>query len=435
MAIINGDERNNFLLGTNNVFEVLFGLGGNDILNGGLGPDGHDGGAGDDTYVIDHPDDIVIELPNQGNDVIDSFISFNLETTPLVERARLLDSATGTNLNLRGNALNNVLDGNGGNNTIEGLAGDDLLRGYGGNDILKGGEGNDTFDGGEGADQFEGGLGDDLYTIADAADVVTEAVDAGTDTVQASISYVLGANVENLILTGTGNLNGTGNELNNVLTGNSGNNILDGKAGTDTLNGGLGNDTYIIGDATDIVTEAAGAGIDTVKASASYVLRANVENLTLTGSGNIRGTGNSANNLLIGNAGVNVLNGAAGNDILFSGAGRDTMIGGAGADSFVLSAPRSGIDRIQDFNKQQGDRLVVDVEDFPGLRTGRLRANQFVNGTQALDRNDRFIYNQRNGALFYDADGRGGVGQVRIATLGGNPDLTATDIIAVASPF
>jgi Ca2+-binding RTX toxin-like protein len=188
-----------------------------------------------------------------------------------------------------------------------------------------------------------------------------------------------------LTLTGTGNLNGTGNELNNVLTGNAGNNILDGKGGTDTLNGGLGNDTYIIGDTTDVAIEAARAGVDTVKASASHVLRANVENLTLTGSGNLRDTGNSANNLLIGNAGVNVLNGAAGNDILFSGAGRDTMVGGAGADSFVLSAPRSGIDRIQDFNKQQGDRLTVDLDDFPGLSTGRLRANQFVNGTQALD--------------------------------------------------
>jgi Ca2+-binding RTX toxin-like protein len=434
MAILGGTNSNDFLLGSNE-FDILFGLGGNDVLNGGLGPDGHEGGAGDDVYVIDHPEDIVIEFPDQGNDVIDTSISFNLETTPHVENVRFADLTSSANLNLRGNALNNALSGNAGDNILEGLAGDDLLRGYGGNDILKGGEGNDTFNGGEGTDQFLGELGDDLYIIADATDVVTEAADAGTDTVQASISYVLGANVENLTLTGTGNLNGTGNELNNVLTGNAGNNILDGKGGTDTLSGGLGNDTYIIGDSTDVAIEAARAGVDTVRASVSYVLRANVENLTLTGSGNIRGTGNSANNLLIGNAGVNVLNGAAGNDILFSGAGRDTMIGGAGADSFVLSAPRSGIDRIQDFNKQQGDRLVVDVEDFPGLTTGRLRANQFVNGTQALDQNDRFIYNQRNGALFYDADGRGGVGQVRIATLGGNPDLTATDIIVVASPF
>jgi Ca2+-binding RTX toxin-like protein len=191
----------------------------------------------------------------------------------------------------------------------------------------------------------------------------------------------------------------------------------------------------VISDAVDTITEAANAGTDTVQASIGFTLGANLENLTLTGTGDINGTGNDANNLLIGNTGVNTLDGAAGNDILFSGAGQDRMIGGAGADRFVLSAPRSGVDRIQDFDQREGDVLVVDSDDFAGLRRGSLRQNQFVKGTKALDRNDRFIYNQRNGALFYDADGKGGAGQVRIATFGEKPALSASDILVAASPF
>ena len=443
MALIRGTENNDRLTGTDEIDQLL-GLGGNDFLDGRGGGDTMDGGLGNDDYVVGSQFDVVVEAPNAGNDTIYSSIDFSLEVTPFVENLVFLSNG---NRNGKGNSLDNTLVGNASDNGLEGLAGNDLLRGNGGSDYL---------DGGAGSDRMEGGAGTDVFIVDNAGDVVVENANEGdNDLVFASVNYTLSTNVEHLALNAevTTAIDGTGNELNNDLSGNDaqntlrglagndtlrgrgGNDTLDGGLGTDQLAGELGNDIYVISDALDVITEATNAGIDTVQASISFTLGANLENLTLTGTANINGTGNEANNLLIGNTGVNTLDGAAGNDILFSGAGQDRMIGGAGADRFVLSAPRSGVDRIQDFDQREGDELVVDSDDFAGLRRGSLRQNQFVKGTKALDRNDRFIYNQRNGALFYDADGKGGAGQVRIATFGEKPALSASDILVAASPF
>ena len=180
-----------------------------------------------------------------------------------------------------------VLTGTAGNDVLTGGAGNDQLFGLAGNDTLQGGAGNDLLDGGTGTDTMQGGTGNDTYIVDVSGDVVTEVANEGTDTVQSSITYTLGANVENLTLTGTANLNGTGNALDNILTGNSGANVL---------TGGAGNDTYLVG-AGDSVSESLNSGTDTVQSAVTWTLGSNVENLTLTGTANLNGTGSSANNV------------------------------------------------------------------------------------------------------------------------------------------
>ena len=157
-------------------------------------------------------------------------------------------------------------------------------------------------------------------------------LDIGSTITTASKTTTLAATISRMILTGIGNINATGNALNNHLTGNNGNNILDGGVGNDILAGGRGNDTYIVDSIYDSIVENINEGIEIIQSSVNWTLGANLENLTLTGLGNLSGAGNELNNTIIGNSGNNVLDGGSGIDILDGGSGNDTLIGGLGND-------------------------------------------------------------------------------------------------------
>jgi Ca2+-binding RTX toxin-like protein len=150
--------------------------------------------------------------------------------------------------------------GSGVSGVIDGGAGDDVLRTADADDTLHGGDGNDLLNGGAGADVMAGDAGDDIYVVDNAGDQVTELADAGTDRVNASIDYTLGANVENLVLTGSA-VAGTGNELNNVITGNAGANALLGGGGNDAFRGGAGNDLLVGGAGNDVMIGGDGADV------------------------------------------------------------------------------------------------------------------------------------------------------------------------------
>ena len=330
------------------------------------------GGAGDDTYFLLNAGDKITEAANGGTDTIVTI--FNLTLGANIENA----VAGNGELVITGNDLNNRLAGGIGavvTDTFNGGKGADTLLGGNGDDVLDGGDGNDRLEGGDGIDKLTGGTGNDVYVVTDKLDTITENANEGIDTVETSVDeFVLGANVERLVLLGAADLNGIGNELGNVVTGNVGSNILlgldgndtinggagdfdilDGGAGNDTLNGGdgddlleggigndrmtggTGNDIYRIDSTKDIVIERANQGNgDAVQSAINYTLGANLETLVLIGDANLNGTGNSLNNDIIGSRGSNLLVGGAGNDTITGEIGPvgsdDTLIGGAGND-------------------------------------------------------------------------------------------------------
>lgn len=145
-----------------------------------------------------------------------------------------------------------VIRGTNGVDKLVGTASDDRLYGLNNNDTLNAAAGNDLLDGGAGYDKMIGGIGDDVYIVDNTKDTVTEALNAGTDTVKTNLTtYALGANVENLVYTGTLNFKATGNGLANSIQGSSGNDQITGGAGQDRLQGGTGSDSFVYLATTD----------------------------------------------------------------------------------------------------------------------------------------------------------------------------------------
>lgn len=238
-----------------------------------------------------------------------------------------------------------------------------VIDGTKADDHLVGTDEDDFINGRRGADTLVGGLGNDVYIVDNAGDVVEELAGEGLDTVRAGVSHTLAANVEQLKLTGTDNLSGTGNEADNLLEGNGGNNelfglegvdtltgnaghdTLDGGSGADELAGGSGDDTYFVDDQDDRTIEWRNGGIDTVVATVDWKLAKNTEHLILAGgpSDGLRGIGNALDNVIAGDIGENYIDGGAGNDTITGGTAlspgaSDTLIGGEGDDDITAAS-------------------------------------------------------------------------------------------------
>lgn len=332
------------------------------------------------------------------------------------------------------------LDGGAGNDFLTGDGGTDRLTGGAGDDEIYGGADSDTLDGGTGMDYLSGGAGSDLYLVDNARDMVVEAKGGGTDVVVALVSFALeaGQEIEQLVFANLSNtvksVTLTGNAFAQTIIGGTGNDTLNGGGGRDMLSGGTGNDIYVI-DGGDTIVELAGEGTDLVKSSVAYTLAANVENLALTGVGNINGGGNGLANILSGNNGTNTLFGLDGNDTLNGGLGLDRLVGGAGKDSFLFNTKlgSANIDTISDFSTVD-DTIRLENAIFTALsRPGTLTAAAFASNLTGLagDASDRIIYEKDTGKLFYDADGSGSAAGIQFAQLSKNLALTQADFLIV----
>jgi Ca2+-binding RTX toxin-like protein len=206
---------------------------------------------------------------------------------------------------------------------------------------LNGGAGADTFVVGSGTDTITDlGNGADILTVAAGATATATVYAAWTATAATTNSGVANIKTNSVtvnlaaVTAGTAGYSITNTGSSTALTGSALADTLTGGVGNDTLVGGLGNDTYMVDSTTDVITELLNSGTDTVITSVTQTALAdNVENLTLTGTAAINGTGNTLANTLVGNAGNNILSGGAGNDSLNGGVGNDTLTGGSGNDT------------------------------------------------------------------------------------------------------
>jgi Ca2+-binding RTX toxin-like protein len=462
-----GGEENDFLYGENND-DILADNNGTNILDGGGGNDtlygGKSnillGGEGNDRYIFSGNEPIGNNLIEDaaGIETIEFAVSkisidfdlgitinqiVNSNLTLSLSNGNQIENAIGSydSDSIVGNALSNVLQGGNINDSLYGadiaLLDKDYLEGKDDDDTLLGWYGDDTLDGGKGNDTLDGGVGKDT----------------------------IGNNLNNGLFGNSNNNQLEGGAGNDYLGGSVGSDYLDGGTGNDTLEGGIGGDIYIIDSVSDIIIEPGFAEdpnpsptelvsivnaileYDRVFASVDYFLNENVEELNLTGTADITGSGNYLDNTLVGNDGDNTLTGFAGNDTLVGGAGDDTLTGGTGGDKFMFTGdtpftrfgktlidPNYGVDRISDFSSE--DVIVLDKTVFSSLQSivenGFSVASEFAAVTsdaEAATSRGSIVYSQATGNLFYNQNstnpdlGSGGW----FATVANAPILTAED--------
>lgn len=373
-------------------------------------------------------------------------------------------------LTRRGTAANETLRGGGGHDILLGEAGRDVLIAEGGDDTIRGGAGDDWIYAGQGNKLISGGTGVDTLIFTDNRNVN---VDLGLRTLQdTGVGHMRISLVEN-ITTGLGRDQIIGTAQANVIRSQGGDDLIQAGAGNDSIFGGAGRDRIIYASGADRID--GGSGVDTLDLRALNGIRlyldsgenahglrvTNVENIIASaGADVIRGTaaanaiyggrgddqlnglagadrlyGGAGADRLIGSTGNDQLFGGAGNDVLGGGRGADRLSGGMGNDIFRYYSPEQGGDIIVDFGARAGDddRFYISAQGFGGgltpgaLAPGALRVHA-INRSNAVDADDRFIFNSVTNSLWFDVDGRGGEEAVLLASLQPNAaDVTVAD--------
>ena len=390
-----------------------------------------------------------------GIDTATVAITVNPEAPNIIDGTEGSDRLTGTADNeiINGLGAGDILRGFGGNDTLNGGAGNDNLLGGFNDDVLNGDAGNDLLIGGFNSDILTGGTGSDRFRFADPSDGVDEITDftSGVDRIEIdgasfggglfngslpSSQFVLGTTASDsddrfIYDQSEGNLyfdvDGVDSQEPMLLvTLSDGANL----SASDIVIYGSTNSSNTPPEASDDINEINGTeGRDTLNGTANDDLINGLGGRdVLKGlGGNDTLNGSAGNDNLQGGFGNDVLNGDAGDDLLITGFGNDIATGGEGNDLFRFSRIEDGADEITDFTIGE-DTLQFRANNFGGLATGNLDSSRFVLGTTASDSDDRFIYNQNNGNLFFDLDGVGGDEQVLIVVLSNQVNIDENDI-------
>ena len=384
-----GDAQGDMLIGIENII----GSAHDDVLTGDAGANVLAGGAGNDAFFVDNIGDQVIENPGAGLDTIYSTTHFRLPAN--LETLVLQGSA---DLQAYGNGLSNSVYGNTGSNLL---------------------------DGGAGADAMFGGAGNDVYFVDNAGDAVIENAGEGADAVFSSANFRLSADVETLVMQGSSDLQGYGNDLANAIYGNGGNNLIDGGGGADIMLGGAGSDAYFVDDPGDTVVENANEGSDIVFSTAHFRLAPNIETLVLQGAADLQGFGNGQANTIFGNSGNNLIDGRADADVMAGGLGNDTYFvdnaadavvegAGAGSDAVFASVSFALSNNVETLVLQGNGNLSGTGNTLANSIFGN-SGNNVLDGQAGADHltgnagNDTFVFNvgQGNGDTIVDFTGNG----------------------------
>ena len=438
---------------------------------------------GNDIYNVTAQSTTVNEDEGNGTDAVNVYYQTSGGTFGLIANAAveyLTAQNAGIGVNLLGNRFNQVITGN---------TGADAFNGGGGQDTLVGGRGSDVYT----IDATNAGNVTIIeYSSDDAA--ATGTTPRTLDRINTSVSFNLAQNnaaytsfvydgttqtgqevavgaggpatsagnntlisIEQIVGFGGGDINITGNGARQLIVGTTGNNVLNGDDNTttgtgvntqlsgtpngDTMQGLGGNDTYRVYSQADVALEANGEGTDIVFAGGPAASGATAFSYTLYQGQHIEGLSAvnqsaTAGIQLVGNelaqsAGIIGANGA---DTLWGREGNDVLTGRGGSDTFGFAEVGAGnADTITDFTA--GDFIGLSTTAFNLGTNGQLDANEFVLGTQAADGDDRIIYNQSTGQLFYDADGNGAQASALLfATVTPGTALGFNDFVALGAP-